>query len=390
LGVFPYFPVLTVSQNFMEEEKIWDLIAKKLSCEASQEELQDLETLLHGHPDLHYPMQAIIDLWNTNPNQNKEDASKAFDKHLERIRLQGISYEKVQAGEDQFKAISSRFRKNKRKSFFAWSGAALLVLAGIYTLPKFSGPSPAQTESPAKSQSEITTRNGSKTNLHLPDGTQVWLNAGSKLTYDVNFGTTLREVVLTGEAFFDVVHNSDKPFIIHTAKMDIRVLGTRFNVRSYPNDKTSEASLIRGSIEVSLRDRPDEKIILKPNEKIVVANDEVAQHRPTPVTRQAPKTEPMVSITRPTYEANTGAIIETSWVEGRLAFQDEEFSDLARKMERWYGITIKFEQPALERLRFTGSFQKETAEQAFNALKQTSPATPFDYKIVDNQITIYE
>src|SRR4030095_8935268 len=81
-------------------------------------------------------------------------------------------------------------------------------------------------------------------------------------------------VSLNGEAYFDVTKNPEKPFIIHTKKMDIKVLGTVFNVRSYSDEKITEAALIKGSIEVTLKDRKDQKIILKPNEKIIIPNEE--------------------------------------------------------------------------------------------------------------------
>ncbi|HTQ26621.1 MAG TPA: FecR family protein [Puia sp.] len=382
----------------MQEEKIWNLIAGKLSGEASEQDLQELEMLLRCYPDLHYPMQNIMDLWNANPQEKKEEAAKAFERHIERMRLRGLDFETAPAGDSspaQSPVIYDPIPQTKRKSWLVWAGLSVLLLAGgVYLYNRTQQPAAqmiAVHSGPANVQNEISTRNGSKRTLFLPDGTQVWMNAGSKITYERNFGDNLREVVLTGEAFFDVVHNAEKPFIIHTAKMDIKVLGTRFSVKSYPNDKTSEASLFRGSIEVSIHDRPNEKIILKPNEKIVVANDDsTLEHRTNADHHLSSKEEPLVSISRPTYEAKTGAVIETSWMEGRLIFQDEEFGDLARQMERWYGISMHFDQPGLEKLRFTGSFQKETVHQALDALKETAPTTPFQYKIVDNQITIYE
>ena len=108
----------------------------------------------------------------------------------------------------------------------------------------------------------------------LPDGSTVWLNAGSRLTYDSLYGTTLREVTLSGEAYFDVVKNPKKPFIIHTGKINIRVLGTVFNVKSYPEEQTIETSLIKGSIEVSFPSQPSKKIILKPNQKLIIDKTE--------------------------------------------------------------------------------------------------------------------
>ena len=124
----------------------------------------------------------------------------------------------------------------------------------------------------AAPKNEIATLPGTHSKTILPDGSTVWLNAGSKLTYNKNFNTATREVELSGEAYFDVKKDEHHPFIIHTSAMHIKVLGTAFNVKSYPGDKSSETSLIRGSIEVTMNNRPQEKIILHPSEKLVVMN----------------------------------------------------------------------------------------------------------------------
>jgi ferric-dicitrate binding protein FerR (iron transport regulator) len=240
---------------------------------------------------------------------------------------------------------------------------------------------------PTLSGNEIFTSNGSRTHLTLPDGTIVWLNAGSRITYEKNFDANLRAVTLTGEAFFDVAPNASKPFVIHTAHIDIRVLGTSFNVKSYPSDKTTEATLIRGSIEVSIRNRTSDRIVLKPNEKLIVNNEDSALLAKESAVHRRKIDESLVVISKPTYEHNSGAIIETSWIDNKLIFQDEAFSDLARKMERWYGITIRFDGTGKEDLRFTGTFEKETIQQALDALKLTGN---FNYSIDGTQITIHD
>jgi len=97
--------------------------------------------------------------------------------------------------------------------------------------------------------------------------------------------------------------------------------------------------------------------------------------------------EAQVNICKPTYESRTGTIIETSWVNNKLIFQDEEFRDLALQMERWYGVDIQFASAKPSALRFTGTFQEETIQQALDALKLTAD---FNYTIHGNQITIYE
>src|SRR2546423_14261851 len=103
---------------------------------------------------------------------------------------------------------------------------------------------------------------GSRSKLVLPDGSTVWLNAGSKLTYNKDFGNNIREVSLVGEAFFDVMHIPDVPFVIETPTAVVKVLGTSFNVKAYPNETTTETSVIRGRVEISPRQRPGEKFVL--------------------------------------------------------------------------------------------------------------------------------
>lgn len=374
-----------------DKEYTWNLVAKKLSGEATPEELQELERLLRMNPELHYPVQAISDLWKpANPKDQKE-AELAFNRHLDRMKDLG--------------SISPDFNKNKEEpapyfyppqrqrssgiKILAVAAFCLLVITGAWYYSRSGKKTTVATViSPASdSGNTVFTRNGSRTNLLLPDGTRVWLNAGSRITYNKGYGIATRDVNLTGEAFFDVARNAAKPFVIHTSRIDIKVLGTSFNVKSYPTDRTTETTLIRGSIEVSIKDRPSEKIILKPNEKLVVANDDSTLHRMAQEEhRVSPDEESLVSIRKPTYESHTGEIIETSWVENKLSFQDEDFSELAGQLERWYGVVIRFNNPRLEDLHFTGSFRNETIRQALDALKMTNP---FTYVMHDNTITIF-
>jgi len=392
-----------------QKEYAWKLISKKLCGEASPQELRELEMLLKNNPDLHYPMQTIADLWNHTNRQDQQDAEQAFSRHLERMKGLTIDFpssadqeeapgqEYLTADADVVAAGNKPAWSRRRKILLASSVFCMLAMLIIWRYPQWN-PKPvssvigatARISSPANN--EIYTSNGSRTHVTLPDGTLVWLNAGSRIVYGKNYGTDSREVNLTGEAFFDVARDANKPFIIHTTRIDIKVLGTSFNVKSYPTDQTTEATLIRGSIEVSIRNRPSDKITLKPNEKLVVINEDSSLntlHKVIPGIpgrhSAAADESPLVSIRKPTLEAATGAIIETSWVNNKLIFQDEEFSALARQMERWYGVSIKFNNPASEELRFTGTFQHETIEQALKALRLTAD---FQYSIEGNQVVI--
>ena len=212
----------------------------------------------------------------------------------------------------------------------------------------------------------------------MPDSTIVWLNAGSKLTYSENFGVQNRNTTLTGEAYFDVKKGAI-PFIIHTNGLKIRVLGTAFNVKSYPDEMTTETSLLRGKLEVSIDERPEQKFVLNPNEKLVIANKlQVIKEK------AAPAKEPLFLLKHVSFAADS-TIIETAWTENKLVFQDETFYEVAKKMERWYGVRIKFSNSDIAYSRLYGSFTRETIAEALDALKI---GLAFNYRIEGDEITI--
>ena len=376
------------------KEYAWSLVAKKLAGDATTDELRELESLLRNNPELHYPLQTITDLWNHTCPHDKEQAEKAFSEHLDRMAELKIDYTRgvlALPDEDLFRGKMRNYRR-----FVYLLTPTICMILGLTWYnnrnPKASIVASTTTGAtlPAGVGNEIYTANGSRTHLSLPDGSKVWVNAGSRIDYGKNYGVAFREVELTGEAFFDVAPDAHKPFIVHTRGLDIRVLGTSFNVKSYPSDKTTEATLIRGSIEVSVRSRPKEKIILHPNEKVVISNDGSLSATPVPPRHHEIRADQsLLAIRKPTFEAHTGAMIETSWVDNKLIFQEEEFNDLARQMERWYGITIRFDNPDLGKLQFTGIFEKETIGQALDALR-ISINGKFNYTIEGSEVTIHD
>jgi transmembrane sensor len=363
------------------KEYVWNLIAKKLAGEASPEELGELEVLLRNNPELYYPFQTVADLWLHSSPGDKKQVEDALNRHLDRMEQLNISLSPPPV-DGPLPEKRSIFRS---KAFYIAPVLAITIfLIGLFTWPHHTQALLTPPEEPAKVTGEVVTTTGSRKRLSLPDGTLVWLNAGSRINYDKSFTTGAREVSLTGEAFFDVAPNAERPFVIHTQSVDIRVLGTSFNIKSYPSDKTTEATLIKGSIEVSIRNRPSDKIILKPNEKLIVSNEDSFSLKKLP-RRREPRPESLV-ISKPTYEEHSGAMIETGWVDNKLIFQDEEFRELARRMERWYGVSIRFDSRKAEELHFTGIFEKESIQQALDALRLTAR---FDYTIEDSAITIH-
>ena len=260
--------------------------------------------------------------------------------------------------------------------------ASLVVVTSFFWILKNSNASSQHPASANASLNRVTTKPASKTQIQLPDGSTVWLNASSNLTYDKDFGKDLREVNLVGEAFFNVTKDPAHPFIIHTKVIDVKVLGTEFNVRAYPNDSYTETSLIRGRVEITVKNRPEEKHYLKPNEKMSVANNILDEKSP-----RLTKSEPII-LTQPlSYAQTDSSIIETSWLNNRLIFQQNEtFREVALKLERSYGVHINFlsEQVADEYRPFV-SFKNETINQALDELRE---GYKFNYEIAGDNITI--
>lgn len=215
---------------------------------------------------------------------------------------------------------------------------------------------------------------GERKSFQLPDGTSVMLNANSHITIAQHFNKEAREVTLVGEAFFDVAAAANKPFIVHTKKMDIRVLGTSFNVRAYPEDKVVETALIKGKVEVTIHGEQNRKIILQPTQKIVIG-----------VVAASHITAPSATIGNVVLSPRDSAAVETSWTRNRLVLTDMPLGTAAVEMSRWYGVKIKVDSTIANKYRYTATFEKETVEQALKAMQAS---VPFNYRIENNEIFI--
>jgi ferric-dicitrate binding protein FerR (iron transport regulator) len=350
----------------MSELLFWNLLAKKFSGEATPEELDQLDDLMRKHPEWMFSAQYLQDIWNLDKNGGGKplDAEAAFAAHTGYMKQKGI---RLDGSPDEK-------RSNGRKWVFYAIGAVLLFFSIGYAV-RLSNGSPSVA---AKQVSEVSTKAGSRSRLVLPDGSIVWLNAGSKLSYPEGFGADKREVTLSGEAYFDVRKHSI-PFIIHTRQITIRVLGTEFNVKSYPNEATTETSLVHGRVEVFMEDRPGEVFTLKPNEKLVIANESDTARKST-----SSKGSPTIVLGKIKLLEDS-SIVETSWVQNRLVFRDESFANIVRSMERWYNVSISIADPKLAEERLGGTFEKETVVQALKALQIT---TSFQFTMDEKGITI--
>jgi ferric-dicitrate binding protein FerR (iron transport regulator) len=367
----------------MSQEDFWILFSKKLAGEATPEELLELEQLIRQHPEWQYALQNLEDIWRSQRPAPGIESEDAWLLHLQKMTENNIPFDA--AYDDQPLGKDTRFSRKKRlRTIYTMTGIAASLLLACLIL-YINWPSKKNEATKAPNFNIITTRLGSTSNIQLPDGSVVWLNAGSKLTYNKDFGKGIREVLLSGEGFFDIVKDPTRPFLIHATSIDIKVLGTAFNVRAYPEDKTSEISLIRGRIEVSLKNRSNDKINLSPNEKLIVDNTLATTSGDTTLS-QRPHQEPLVLINKIQPNPRDSSIDEIQWIDNKLVFNDEPFHELAARIERKYGVEITIKDAVLQQKRFTGSFTNETIEQAMEALTITSP---FLYERKNNQIIIH-
>jgi transmembrane sensor len=369
----------------MSIDRFWILVARKLSGESSVEEIRELQDLLRIHPHLYFSVEIITNLWNQQAKKDEKKLDDAYASHIERMNNMGISFhQEANKNEGDIPFLLHGSRKNRIVRKLVIAASVVIVLSASFFFYSNKKKPSQSTPEDLGGLAAVATKYGSRTNIQLPDGSKVWLNSGSRITYNKQFGKDIREVDLSGEAYFDVVKNPEKPFIIHTTSMDIKVLGTQFNVKSYANDKLSEASLIHGSIEVSLKKRGSEKILLKPNEKIVVMNERLVKKNAAVLVKSNPA-EPIIVVQKLNYTTTDSTIIETSWVENKLIFSNESLEEIAVKMERWFGMAVEFKDPSFKSERFTGTFTNETIQQALEALQIT---INFQFTIKDNTIII--
>ncbi|MEG1142863.1 MAG: FecR family protein [Clostridia bacterium] len=219
---------------------------------------------------------------------------------------------------------------------------------------------------PAEYKHTIYTNKGAKAQVDLPDGSKVWLNSDSKIIFPDKFLGSTREVLISGEAFFSVVKDSLKPMIVSTNKnFKIRVLGTKFNIKSYDNDQESKTTLVSGSVEL---------IDVKPNiGEIVLAKLVNAQ------TYTIKNNAPIGIIEK------LDTTKQIAWKNGYLIFDSTPLSEIIKQLERWHGIKFKVEDTTILNYKYTANFNSESIIQIMEMFKFTSK---IDYFIKDNTICL--
>ena len=183
----------------------------------------------------------------------------------------------------------------------------------------------------ANKNNELIIPKGGEYQVVLADGTKVWLNSASRLIYPQSFMGKERRVVLSGEAFFDVAHDAERPFIVETSRMNVKVLGTRFNVNDYDDNEEVSTTLVNGSVEIVSGGQ--EVFRLVPGEQAYGKENELEKR-----------------------EVNVR--LYTSWIDGKFLFNNTELEEIAKQISRWYDVEIFFSSENVKKVRFTGAIVK--------------------------------
>lgn len=319
-----------------------ELITKFLAGEISDDELVLLKTWLSQDKDNRRIFDLENELWQESDFHTKLehfDANSAWKNISAKLQLKGET--------------TNYITILKTKSFKIWIAAAsvaCLLIFGSMILWITEKPS---FKLIANSNTVISTMDGEKSHIVLPDSTEIILNSGSRLEYTGQFNLDSRIVKLKGEAFFNVNTNPEKPFIVQLDQMEIFATGTRFNVFSFENEDRIETTLEEGNINISIIG--SELINLKAGQQVIFS-----------------KHSKKIDI----HGVNTDTY--TSWKENKLRFHDTPMEEALRKIARRYNVTFELSNKDLLDIKYTATFIDESIEEVMQMLKVVSPIT---YKI---------
>jgi len=255
-------------------------------------------------------------------------------------------------------------RQNRKKTLTFFIGfskyAAILIIGMLTARGLFFKPKPQIVEEPAIAYQTLTVPAGQRAHLVLSDGTSVWLNAKSSLEYPGVFTGNTRELILTGEAYFDVVSNPEKPLIVKSGNFRTQVTGTKFNVFAY--DGFYDVSLVEGQVKVYESGTGKDTVVLNRNEKVDLTNGKFVKKTLT----------------------NTEDFL---WKEGIYYFDDMPFLAIVEKLELYYDVQIHVTNKTLPKLKFTGKFRQRDGIE--NVLKVLQMGYPFVFSKSEDGSNIY-
>ncbi len=299
--------------------------------------------------------KAELAAWIGESSGNK----KIFDesKRIWETSRNPFSASEIRADREKIKdkLIEQLSQTSKIRNLRLWylRTAAILALPVMLALGWYIGRSGDSVET---QQCAVTAPKGQISKCILADGTQIWLNAGSTITYDPVMRGNTRQVKLDGEAYFVVSKNKHKPFIVTTEHAQIKVLGTVFDLKAYSGEDKVETTLEEGSVEFSLVGSKTAPVELKPGEQVVY---EISKKK--------------IEV------GNVDTYLHTAWKDGKFVFKDADLQTIIHELERLYDVRIHVKDDKLLGIRFRGMFEYE--ENIFSAMETLESITNLKYRM---------
>lgn len=338
----------------MLNNRYTELIAKKLSGDIDKAEEETLNTWLKASDENQGTFQIYSSIWSdTKIKRVSKNADNVFVGISAAIQEEEIDSHKTYQIQEKTGSLS-----------YVWRGIAAAIVILVVAVFVFLSISNKEELPVAQSIHliEKSLPSGQKIKIFLPDGSTVWLNAESSISYPERFDDVNRVVTLTGEAFFDVNKDPFKPFIVKTDNMDVTVLGTTFNIRSYHNEGITEVALESGKVLVETSDLKENKYILSPGEGISVNGKLGKTSR---------------------YEVDPKSAFQ--WKDGVIYFNKAGFDEVINKLSRWYGVEFIIENYDGKGWEYSAEFKNDYLN---NILQSMSFTKGFKYELDQNKVTI--
>jgi len=365
-----------------------DLIFKYFEGKANKEEQEQIFKWLDEDKNNKRTFarlkQLYIEIISSLDENNNDNILKSYNNLLKRIEY----FDQQKESERKAKLIKIK------NDLLKW--AAIIIL--VFFVGSFSYFLGKKGYTISDKYCEIKVPLGSRTQVTLPDGSKVWLNAGSTLKYNQDFIKDKRIVYLDGEAYFEVVKYNNIPFYVNTSHLNITVLGTKFNVRSYSDDKTIETTLVEGKVKV-IGKNSNYSLILKPKQRLVIDKENLKltmkniENEKTNIINENKSSENKVesniqqNIKYIEIQENVNVYEDTGWKDGILVINQEPLESLVKKLERKYDIKFIFEDEELKKYTYTGTLKDYPLEQILKAIRLTSPV---NYNINEKTVRLFK
>lgn len=330
--------------------RLRNLLDKYLNDMCSKSEMEELFKLIKRAENEPEIKQFLSDHWQEILQRENDDITDTMEEKgdwFHEIYSEVLAREGVSSDADRPVYQQKQYRAvpGSKKSY-TWIKVAAVFVLSLFV---YHFTSSVAEEEPVREvvYEQKTAEPGEKVRFILPDGTQVHLNSESSLQYPAAFDAKSREVYLEGEAYFVVEHDESRPFLVHTEEVTTRVLGTSFNIRSYPEDKHVRVVVVSGKVALLNQETRDVE-----NQVTLEAN-EWADY----------------SIVNHSFSTDSGDITSfTAWNENVLLYHDKELREVASELERWYGVTIYFDNRGLKRCVIRGEHRNESLVNVLDAI----------------------